>query len=197
MVEVSRRFRPARIAILEAARRLFEDEEIVSVTLEELARAAGVSRQAVYINFGSRAGLLVALVAYVDEIGGLQAKIANVLGKPTALSALEALVDFRARYTPSIYRLAIHVDAARRFDADAEASWQDRMKYRYANSRTIAHRLATEGVLAAGWTEEVAADLIWSMTSIRTYEELVIDRGWSLNRYRQRIKAILVGTLVD
>jgi len=57
--------------------------------------------------------------------------------------------------------------------------------------------LATEGVLAAGWTEEDAADLIWSMTSIRTYEELVIDRGWSLNRYRQPIKAILVGTLVD
>ena len=169
----------------------------MSVTLEEVARAARVSRQAVYINFGSRAGLLAALVVYVDEIGGLQAKIAKVLDSPTALSALEALVDFRARYTPSIYRLAIHVDAARRFDADAEASWQDRMKYRYANSRAIAHRLAAEGALAAGWTEEDAADLIWSMTSIRTYEELVIDRGWSLNRYRQRINAILVGTLVD
>jgi AcrR family transcriptional regulator len=197
MVDVSRRPRPARISILEAARRLFEDKDFMSVTLEEVARAAGVSRQALYINFGSRAGLLAALVVYVDEIGGLQAKIANVLDSPTALSALEALVDFRARYTPSIYRLAIHVDAARRFDADAEASWQDRMKYRYANSRAIAHRLAAEGVLAARWTEEDAADLIWSMTSIRTYEELVIDRGWSLNRYRQRIKAILVGTLVD
>jgi AcrR family transcriptional regulator len=197
MVDVSRRPRPARTAILEAARRLFEDKDFMSVTLEEVARAAGVSRQAVYINFGSRAGLLAALVVHIDEIGGLQAKIANVLDSPTALSALEALVDFRARYTPSIYRLAIHVDAARRFDADAEASWQDRMKYRYANSRAIAHRLAAEGVLAARWTEEDAADLIWSMTSIRTYEELVIDRGWSLNRYRQRIKAILVGTLVD
>jgi AcrR family transcriptional regulator len=197
MADVSRRSRPARIAILEAARRLFEDKDFISVTLEDVARAAGVSRQAVYKNFGSRAGLLVALVVYVDEIGGLQAKIAKVLGSPTAVSALEALVDFRASYTPSIYRLAIHVDAARRFDADAEATWQDRMQYRYANSRAIADRLATEGVLAAGWTEENAADLIWSMTSIRTYEELVIDRGWSLNRYRQRVKAILVGTLVD
>ena len=197
MADVSRRSRPARIAILEAARRLFEDKDFISVTLEKVARAAGVSRQAIYTNFGSRAGLLVALVAYVDEIGGLQAKIADVLSTPTAVSALEALVDFRARYTPSIYRLAIHVDAARRFDADAEASWQDRMKLRYAHSRAIAHRLGTEGLLAAGWTEGAAADLIWSMTSIRTYEELVIDRGWSLNRYRQRIKAILVGTLVD
>lgn len=196
MVHVSRRPRPARIAILEAARRLFEDKDFMSVTLEEVARVAGVSRQAVYINFGSRAGLLVALVAYVDEIGGLEGKVAKVLGSPTAVSALEALVDFRARYTPSIYRLAIHVDAARRFDADAEASWQDRMKLRRANSRAIAHRLATEGVLAAGWTEEDAADLIWSMTSIRTYEELVIDRGWPRNRYRKRVKAILVGTLV-
>jgi AcrR family transcriptional regulator len=196
MGQVSRRYRPARLAILDAARRLFEDKDFISVTLEEVARAAGVSRQAVYINFGSRAGLLVALVGYVDEIGGLEARIAKVLDSPTAVSALEALVDLRARYTPSIYRLATQVDAARRFDAGAEASWQDRMKLRYAHSRAVTQRMAVEGVLAPGWTEADAADLIWSMTSIRTYEDLVIDRGWSVNRYRQCIKAILVGTLV-
>jgi AcrR family transcriptional regulator len=196
MVHMSRRVRPARIAILDAARRLFESKDLATVTLEEVAREAGVSRQAVYVNFGSRAGLLVALVGHVDEIGGLQAKIAKVLQSPTAVGALEALVDFRARYTPSIYQLASKVDAARRFDADAEASWRDRMRHRYNHSRAVAHRLATEGVLAAGWTEADAADLIWSLTSIRAYEDLVIDRGWSPNRYRQRIKAILVGTLV-
>lgn len=193
---MSRRLRPARIAILDAARCLFDDNDFMAVTLEDVAREAGVSRQAIYVNFGSRAGLLVALVSHVDEIGGLQAKIAKVLESPTAVRALEALVDIRARYTPSIYRLATQVDAARRFDADAEASWQDRMKLRYAHSRAVAQRLEAEGVLAAGWTAADAADLIWSLTSIRTYEDLVIDRGWSLNRYRQRIKAILVGTLV-
>lgn len=196
MIQASRR-RPARIAILTAARRLFEESDFVSVTLEVVARAAGVSRQAVYINFGSRARLLVALAGYVDELGGLQRQIAKVLDSPSAVGALEALVDFRSRYTPSIYRLATHVEAARRFDADAEAMWQERMKLRYDHSRVVAHRMAAEGVLAAGWTETDAADLIWSMTSIRTYEDLVIDRGWSSNRYRQRIKAILVGTLVD
>lgn len=196
MVHMSTRLRPARIAILEAARRLFEEKDFVSVTLGEVAREAGVSRQAVYLNFGSRAGLLVALLGHIDEVGGLQAKIEQVLESPTAVSALEALVDVRARYTPSIYQLATQVDAARRFDADAQASWQDRMKLRHTHSRAVAQRLAAEGVLAPGWTEADAADLIWSLTSIRTYEDLVIDRGWSLNRYRQRIKASLVGTLV-
>jgi AcrR family transcriptional regulator len=188
--------RPARIGILEAARLLFEQKDFISVTLDEVARAAGVSRQAVYLNFGSRAGLLVALVNYVDEIGDLQAQIAKVLESPTAVAALEELVDFRARYTPSIFRLATHVDAARRFDADAEATWQDRMKHRYAHSRAVAQRMAVEGILAAGWTEADAADLIWSMTSIRTYEDLVVDRGWPIDKYRQHVKAILVGVLV-
>lgn len=196
LVTASKRLRPARIAILDAARRLFEGRDFVGVTVEEVAREAGVSRQAVYVNFGSRAGLLVALVGHVDEVGGLQAEIAKVLDRPTAVGVLDALVDFRTRYTPSIYPLATHVDAARRFDADAEASWQDRMKYRYANSRAVAKRLAAEGVLAQGWTEAAAADLIWTLTSIRTYEDLVIDRGWSLTAYRQRIKDILRGTLV-
>src|SRR6266540_4878928 len=103
MVQMSRQLRPARIAILDAARRLFEKKDFIAVTLEEVAREAGVSRQAVYVNFGSRAGLLVALAGHVDEIGRLQAKIAKVLESPTAVSALEALVDFRARYTLSIY----------------------------------------------------------------------------------------------
>jgi len=196
MVQKSKLVRPAWNAILDAARRLFESKDFIAVTLDEVARKAGVSRQAVYVNFGSRAGLLVALVGYVDEIGGLQVKIAKVLDSPTALGALEALVDFRARYAPSIFRLATHVDAARRFDADAEATWQGRMRYRYTHSRAVAHRLAAEGVLAAGWTEADAADLIWSLTSIRTYEDLVVDRGWSLSKYRQRVKAILVGAIV-
>lgn len=197
MARKSKRVRPARTAILNAARRLFENKDFMAVTLDEVARKAGVSRQAVYVNFGSRAGLLVALVGYVDEIGGLQAKIDQVLDNPTAVGALEALVDLRARYAPSIFRLATYVDAARRFDADAEATWQDRMRYRHANSRAVARRLAAERVLAAGWTEADAADLIWSLTSIRTYEDLVIDRGWSLNRYRQRVKAMLVGVLTS
>ncbi len=196
MVQKSKHVRPARNAILDAARRLFESQDFIAVTLDEIARKAGVSRQAVYVNFGSRAGLLVALVGYVDEIGGLQVKIAKVLDNPTAVGALEALVDFRARYAPSIFRLATHVDAARRFDADAEATWQDRMRYRYTHSRAVAHRLAAEGVLAAGWTEADAADLIWSLTSMRTYEDLVVDRGWSLSKYQQRVKAILLGAVV-
>ena len=178
MVRRAKQVRPARNAILDAARRLFEDKDFIAVTLDEVARKAGVSRQAVYANFGSRAGLLVALVGYIDEIGDLQAKIAKVLDSTTAVGALEALVDFRARYAPSIFRLATHVDAARRFDADAEATWQDRMRYRYAHSQAVAQRLAAEGVLAPGWTEAEAADLIWSLTSIRTYEDLVVDRAW-------------------
>jgi AcrR family transcriptional regulator len=194
---MSTRLRPARIAILEAARRLFEDKDFVSVTLGEVAREAGVSRQAVYLNFGSRAGLLVALAGHIDEIGGLQAQIEKVLESPTAVSALEALVDVRARYTPSIYQLATQVDAARRFDADAQASWQDRMKLRHTHSRAVAQRLAAEGALApARMDRSGRGGSHWSLTSIRTYEDLVIDRGWSLARYRQRIRAILVGTLV-
>jgi AcrR family transcriptional regulator len=196
MPQKSKPVRRARNAILDAARELFENKDFTAVTLDEVARKAGVSRQAVYVNFGSRAGLLVSLVGYVDETGGLQVKIAKALANPTAVGALEALVDFRARYVSSIFRLATHVDAARRFDTDAEATWQDRMRYRYAHSRAVADRLAAEGVLAPGWTEADAADLIWSLTSIRTYEDLVVDRGWSLKRYRQRVKAMLVSALV-
>ena len=50
-----------RTRILETAWRLIGERQDASVSLLEIAREAGVSRQTVYVNFGSRAGLLLAM----------------------------------------------------------------------------------------------------------------------------------------
>ena len=55
-----------RERILTATRRLLEGGR-VNVGLEDVAKRAGVSRQAVYLIFGSRAQLLLALVDAMDR----------------------------------------------------------------------------------------------------------------------------------
>ena len=50
-----------RTTILDAARALFEAEPYTSVGMEAVAKRAGVSRQAIYLHFASKADLLTAL----------------------------------------------------------------------------------------------------------------------------------------
>jgi hypothetical protein len=42
-------------------------------------------------------------------------------------------------------------------------------------------------MLAPGWSVGDAADLLWELTSIRTWEDLVHDRHWPKQRYTKLI----------
>ena len=60
----------------------------------------------------------------------------------------------------------------------------------------ICRRLAQEGALAVPWDVGSAADFLWALTSTSTYRQLVIDRGWSIRHYRERLELVMVSTLV-
>ena len=182
---------PTRDRILTAARAHLEEHGYHGAGLEDLARAAGVSRQAVYLHFGSKAGLLVALVDHVDRVENLEKHMARYFKARTALEALDAAIDLQATYTPKILRIAQVLDAARRTDPDADAAWQDRMAGRLAHARELATRLKREGFLAQGWTVNDAADLYWTLSSIQTFESLVVARGWTPEKYARHLKKVM------
>ncbi len=185
-----------RAAILDAARRLLEERGYHGIGLDAIGREAGVSRQAVYLHFQSKAGLLLALVEHVDEQHDLAASIAPIALAPDGPSMLDALVEHTASYTPLIHRIATLLDTARRTDPDAEAAWQNRMADRRAGHRRLAARLAQEGRLDRGWSIEGAADLLWTLTSIRVWEDLVIERGWPRTRYIRHLRQVLRASLL-
>ena len=60
-----------RTRILEATWGLMEERLGRGVRMSDIAEAAGVSRQAVYDHFGSRAELMAATVRYGDVLLGL------------------------------------------------------------------------------------------------------------------------------
>ena len=57
--------------------------------------------------------------------------------------------------------------------------------------RAIVARLEREGELRDLLEPEVAADLLWVLTSLRVWEDLVLERGWSAVRYVKHITEIL------
>ncbi|HEY2743688.1 MAG TPA: helix-turn-helix domain-containing protein [Polyangia bacterium] len=188
--------RDTRAAILDAARRLLEERGYYGIGLDAIGRAAGVSRQAVYLHFRSKAGLLLALVEHVDQQHDLDASRAPIAAARDAPAMLDALVAHMVSYTPRIHRIATVLDSARRTDSAAEAAWQNRMASRRAGQRRIVARLAEEGRLAEGWSIDAATDFVWALTSIRVWEDLVLARGWPKRRYVQHLRRVLRASLV-
>lgn len=184
-----------RDLILDAAARLFTARG-GAVRLEDVAAEAGVSRQAVYLHFGSRTGLLIAMVQHMDSGGALPDLLARVFDASTAIEALDAAAAVHAEYHPMVYQVA-RVFMVGRYDDEAlRAAWEERMESRRNLYRTVVVRLEEEGQLAAAWNRETATDILLALTSWQLWEQLVIDRGWSTEDYLEHIRTLIHQSLI-
>jgi AcrR family transcriptional regulator len=180
-----------RKRILEKTWRLMEKRKGQEVLVSDIAHAAGVSRQAVYLHFGSRAGLLIATVRYVDEVNHLNERIRGMNIAVNGVEVLEAFVDFWGNYIPEIYGLAKALLAVREVDKDAAAAWDDRMQVLYQGCRSTIDCLVRDQRLAPEWRPDQATDMLWSMMSISIWENLTLERGWMPGEYVSRMQVAL------
>jgi hypothetical protein len=148
------------------------------------------------LHFADRADLMLALVRYVDEKRNLEEEQRKVQEAPDAITALRQTVHLQARMNPKVWGVARGLDAVRRTDAAAERGWQDRLQHRLEGARQLVARLAKEGKLRAGLDPSTAADLLWVLTSLRVWEDLVLERGWSARAYEEGISSLLAEALI-
>jgi AcrR family transcriptional regulator len=180
--------RETRERILRQTCRLMDERGGQGVRLEDVAAAAGVSRQAVYLHFGSRAGLLIAAVRSFDETLDLAGRTRPMREAPDGATALRELVRFWAGHVPQIYGPAKAMMAGRLTDEAVAAAWDDRMDAVRALCLDVTERIAREESLAPGWTADSAADFLAALLSIETWERLQLERGWSPEQYTERLQ---------
>ena len=183
--------------ILEAALALIARRGGADITMAQVARAAGMSRQAVYLHFSDRAELFVALVRYTDERRGLEAEIQHIRNAPSGIEAMRRMVSLQARSNPIIWPPARALESVRRADPDVERAWQDRLQHRLAGCREMIRRVEKDGDLLPGIGIDAASDLLWTLTSLRMWEDLVVQRGWSPGKYEKYVFQLLLRTLTS
>lgn len=174
-----------KAAILDAAWVLIADKGRVDVSQSEIASAAGVSRQTIFYAFGSRAGLLTAMARHKDERTDHVARLtahARSAGDP-----VEAFLDYTAvwlDYLPEVYPVAVLLDAAALTDADAKAAIDDRLVHALLGGfQRLAGRVAEAGRLRPGVAPAEVAQEIWSATHVSTWWRLVVECGWTRERF--------------
>jgi AcrR family transcriptional regulator len=171
-------------------------EQGPSLRLADVAACAGVSRQAVYLHFGDRTRLLLALLAWGDQAFKLGDLLARVTEARTGEEALERMVEVHAAYSPRIDALVRTLEARQFQDPAVAAALRDRLDFRRAAHRAVIARIAAEGKLASGWTIDTAADLFFAVTLPGPWRELTGMSGWSAAQYAERISQLLRRALI-
>ena len=174
-----------------------EEQSGREVRMQDIARAAGVSRQAVYMHFKSRAELLVATTHYVDEVCNVDERIRRWEEATTGVERLEEWVEVWGNYIPEVYGVARALLAVRETDEAAELAWNDRMTAVRIKCEDTIDALERDGMLARQWTRQGAVDLLWSILSVRSWEQFTRECGWSTGQYVRSMKKLLKRTLVQ
>jgi AcrR family transcriptional regulator len=164
-------------------------------SMSALARATGISRQALYLHFPERASLLLALVEYVDERENLHAEVAKVQAAPGGSAQVRAWAEMQARRNPRIAAVARALDQTRHADAPAATAWRDRTTNRLRAASGLVDRLRGEGHVHQSWTNDEAAALAWELLSFRVWDDLVNEAGLPPDRYVEIVTAAVLAAL--
>ena len=173
---------PTRDRILKATWTLLEDGGAKAVRMSDIAKAAKISRQALYLHFPNRAELLVATTRYLDEVHDVDSLLAPSRAATAGKERLAMWVAAWGGYIPKIYGVAKAL-MAMDDDEEAQRAWDDRMMaVRHGCAAAVA-ALVEDDALTPALSAEEATDLLWAMLSVRNWELLCHTQGWSQGRY--------------
>jgi AcrR family transcriptional regulator len=176
--------RRTRIAIVLAARQLFENRGYRGTSLSAVAEAAGVARPTVTAAFGSKPALLREVVE--QALAGDDEPV-PVADRPwfrpvlTAQTHQELLAAYAQVCTLIDARTARVFEVVRRAaDASPEVAdlWERTQRNRRAGAGIVVTQLTRLGPVP-GWPgEDQAVDIVWLFNDPALYDTLVVQCGW-------------------
>lgn len=179
-----------RTRILNSAWKLLEAGDGSGVRMADIAKDAGVSRQAVYLHFPARSDLLIATTRHLDEVKEIDGRLAASRTATTGVDRLDAFIDAWGNYIPEIYGVAKALLALKETDKAAAAAWDDRMQAIRQGCHAAILALKNDGDLSSELPVKQATDALWAMLSIRQWELLTGDCGWPQKRYIEVTKIL-------
>jgi AcrR family transcriptional regulator len=189
-----------RAVIVRAARDLFMERGYGRTTLAAIAHGAGVSVETIHKSVGTKAELLHK--AWDITIGGDdqdivfhdRPEVLAMRNEPDLARRLMLHAKFSTQTAQRIAPFQLMVQSAAGADPGAAAMLQEMSRQRLAGISVMATEAAKTGQLAV--PEDECRDVIWSMTDGMLWHRLVIERGWSNERFAEWLGRVWVDRLV-
>ena len=190
--------RETRAAVLQAGYARFLSIGYASTTLTAVAADASVSVDTVYTTFGSKRGLLAAVMDV--NVGGDDEPVA-VLDREMP-QRMRAEPDQRVQVAMFATGMAGELERMRPLDdvlrsaaaADPEvaaARHEQNDRQRHEAMTIVVGWIRARGPLRDGLDLDTAADVVWSLTSPEMHHMLLDTRGWDRTKYEDWLRTTL------
>jgi len=186
-----------RDRILQATWQLLESRQGNGGRMSDIAKEAGVSRQALYLHFETRSDLLVAATLYLDEVKGIEERLAPSRAAPDGITRLTAFIDAWANYIPEIYGVARALMILQETDKAAAEAWSGRMLAVRHGCAAAIHALERDRQLSPTYSAEQATDMLWMLLSVRSWEQLTQTSKWTQSEYVSHIQRLAKNAFVQ
>lgn len=193
------RARARRLAVVLAARDLFERDGFRLTTIAAIAASAGVSAESVYKSFGSKAAVAKAVFDLV--IAGDDEPV-PVAERP-AMQAMRDERDVRrkiemfanglAQRQARSARVQTLIRDGRHVDDSLGPIWAKLNGEGLAGMTMLGRHLLETGQLRDGIGIDEVRDVLWNYLAIDSYERLVLTQGWPLERYSRWLASAIIG----
>lgn len=192
-----------RRAIVAAAGDLFVAKGYAATSLAEVAVVAGVARPTVFATFGSKAALLRQVLD--EALAGDDAPV-PVAQRPwfqpvwkadTPVAVLDAYAAVCVLIAGRAARLFETVRRAADDSPEAAQLWETLQDNRRAGAKMVLEHARKLGPLARRLSLPRGIDILWLFNDPAHYAALVLDRGWTEDRFRHWLSDMMRQALLE
>lgn len=191
-----------RLAIVEAANRLFVERGYMATTIDQIASDSGVAVQTVYNSIGPKRTVLSAVLDHIasgphNPIPVPVFMRRRVAAARTGRGVVRVLAAWFAEVHGRAGPMLRVLRDATAFDAEIAELERVRDARRFHNYQEAARAISERGELRAGLDNADAAAVIWSLGNAEIYRFLVLEQAWTPARYRLWLERGLRAELLD
>jgi len=165
-----------RSRIIDAARQILSDDDFGGLSIDAIARRAGVARMTVYYQFSSRHGLLEALY---DDLAarGLTDNLPRMTEERDPFEALNRLIEVFCYFWASDRLIVRRLRGLLVIDKEIEAGIRERESRRKQQIASLLHQIEKERGWRAPVTIDEASSLIMTLSNFETYDTITPEDG--------------------
>jgi AcrR family transcriptional regulator len=155
--------------------------------MSDIATAVGISRQALYLHYPTRAELLIATTKHIDKVKKVNQRLELSRAAGSGIERLHFFIKAWGGYIPEIHGISVALRNMRENDKAAAEAWDERMQAVRHGCQAAVRAIEKDGKLKSDLSEQVATDILWTLLTVENWEKLVLDCTWSQSEYKVKM----------
>ena len=151
--------------------------------MSDIATAVGISRQALYLHYPTRAELLIATTKHIDKVKKVNQRLELSRAAGSGIERLHFFIKAWGGYIPEIHGILVALRNMCENDKAAAEAWDERMQAVRHGCQAAVRAIEKDGKLKSDLSEQVATDILWTLLTVENWERLVLDCTWSQSEY--------------